>query len=288
MWQEPIGDDPVEIPPSLKDSDKATVSTATTACCFTPGSLIVKSFSNKTPRSTCGSSMFSPGEGFWSEAIKLADGLNAPVNGSVCHTDTEGKSHLRSTNDDKKEGALHDSDSGVHFTEMSKLVLGDKHSKELDKTGSPLPVKHFDFSFEDRNSDVVSGHHSNLDKKTAVNSIFSEESDCDLVGRRGLRTRSTLTRCTNAPQIEEVHEKQEMAIAVHAMETKSDVFSRVTDTPVNVLRSLTGKHGNDETCTPSSFLQSKDWLDLSSWLPSEICKIYRKKGVQKLYQWQVF
>ncbi|GMP24110.1 hypothetical protein CsSME_00001501 [Camellia sinensis var. sinensis] len=31
-----------------------------------------------------------------------------------------------------------------------------KHGKDLHEEASPLPVKHFDFSFEDKNSDDLS------------------------------------------------------------------------------------------------------------------------------------
>lgn len=267
-WQELIGNENIKFPLSLNDLGTATLSTAM-ASCSTPGSLIVKSFADKTPRSTCGSSMFSPGEGFWSEAIKLADGLCAPNNGSVCHAVPESTGYLRSTNGDKKEGAQHDGDSSAHFNEMRNLASQVKCPMELDKAGSPLPVKHFDFSFEDRSLDMATGHHRNLNKTIVVSSRF----------------KSTLTHCTNVQKTEDVHEKQEIAV-------KSDLYSENdkigTDPPVNVLRSLAGNHGNDEACTPSSFLQNKDWLDLSSWLPSQICSIYKKKGIQKLYQWQVF
>ncbi|PKI66011.1 hypothetical protein CRG98_013596, partial [Punica granatum] len=270
--EETIGNDPVEIPPSLKDLDKATVSTLVNASCSTPVSLAVKSSTDKTPKSACGSSMFSPGEGFWSEAIKLADGLCAPANSSVCHAANESLSHLRKT-------------------EMGKLASVDKYSKDLDKKGSPLPVKHFDFSCEEKSSDVVAGHYGNSDGSKSIISRYNKGSDCDLVGRRGLRTTNAFTRCSNAQKIEEVHVKQEMALVIPTTERKLDLSSENdsigTESPANIPRSVGGNRENNEACTPASFLQSKDWLDLSSWLPSEICSIYRKKGIQRLYQWQV-
>ncbi|OWM86638.1 hypothetical protein CDL15_Pgr015673 [Punica granatum] len=289
--EETIGNDPVEIPPSLKDLDKATVSTLVNASCSTPVSLAVKSSTDKTPKSACGSSMFSPGEGFWSEAIKLADGLCAPANSSVCHAANESLSHLRKTGQDEKEEMLHDGKNIIHFAEMGKLASVDKYSKDLDKKGSPLPVKHFDFSCEEKSSDVVAGHYGNSDGSKSIISRYNKGSDCDLVGRRGLRTTNAFTRCSNAQKIEEVHVKQEMALVIPTTERKLDLSSENdsigTESPANIPRSVGGNRENNEACTPASFLQSKDWLDLSSWLPSEICSIYRKKGIQRLYQWQV-
>ncbi|KAK4757829.1 hypothetical protein SAY87_019130 [Trapa incisa] len=266
--EEPTGNETIEIPSSSKDLDIATPSAASMASFSTPGSLIIKSFIEKTPRSACGSSMFSPGEGFWSEAIKLADGLCAPNNDSVCHAVPERTSYLSSTNDDKKEGVQLDIDNGAHSIEIRNLASGDKYPIELGKAGSRFPVKHFDFSFEDKNSDTFTGDHRNLNKTIVVRSRF----------------KSPLTNCTNAQTNEEFHEKEGMTIKLDVYHENDRI---TTDSPVDMLKCLVGKQGNDEACTPSSFLQNKDWLDISSWLPSDICSIYKKKGIQKLYRWQV-
>jgi len=50
--------------------------------CYTPGSLTRKTSVRETPKSTRGSSSFSPGEAFWDVAIQLADGLCAQAAGA--------------------------------------------------------------------------------------------------------------------------------------------------------------------------------------------------------------
>ncbi|KAI5315956.1 hypothetical protein L3X38_045132 [Prunus dulcis] len=57
--------------------------------------------------------------------------------------------------------------------------------------------------------------------------------------------------------------------------------------PVDEVAKLTGNHESNEACTPSSFVPLKDHLDLNSWQQPEICSLYRKKGISKLYPWQV-
>jgi hypothetical protein len=39
--------------------------------------------------------------------------------------------------------------------------------------------------------------------------------------------------------------------------------------------------------TPASGSTSKDFLELSYWLPQTLCNVYAKKGITKLYPWQV-
>ncbi|XP_074344440.1 helicase and polymerase-containing protein TEBICHI isoform X2 [Apium graveolens] len=58
-------------------------------------------------------------------------------------------------------------------------------------------------------------------------------------------------------------------------------------TPNNEFKYSNATHGFSEDNTPSSFLCHKDRLDIINWLPSEICNTYRKRGISKLYPWQV-
>lgn len=39
--------------------------------------------------------------------------------------------------------------------------------------------------------------------------------------------------------------------------------------------------------SPTSSMNIKDHLKLSNWLPSELCGVYKKKGILQLYPWQV-
>ena len=44
---------------------------------------------------------------------------------------------------------------------------------------------------------------------------------------------------------------------------------------------------DDIVGTPSSVSTLKDFLELSYWLPQKLCNVYAKKGITKLYPWQV-
>ncbi|PKU62051.1 helicase and polymerase-containing protein TEBICHI isoform X1 [Dendrobium catenatum] len=44
---------------------------------------------------------------------------------------------------------------------------------------------------------------------------------------------------------------------------------------------------HEENNTPASSVPLRDYLQLSSWLPSELVGVYSKKGITKLYPWQV-
>lgn len=260
---------------TLRKCDNARVSNADTTACSTPGSLLVKPCTETPLKSICGTSI-SPGEGFWSEAIKLADGF--------CNSVAESSCHLRTTNC-KKEVALHDGESGVRFTEMRTL---EKYTDEFDQKGSPFPVRHFDFSCEDKNMDVVSGDHDGSNGSEGAN-CSDGQSESGLPGSRGLQSTSKLIHCSTLQKIDKMDEKHE-AVLITVTEGKPKIFIQNdsikydSHSPVNPVKSF---NGNAEAGTPSSLLQSKDWLDLSSWLPSDICNMYRKKGIQKLYQWQV-
>lgn len=44
---------------------------------------------------------------------------------------------------------------------------------------------------------------------------------------------------------------------------------------------------DDNVGTPLSGSTSKEFLELSYWLPQNLCNVYAKKGITKLYPWQV-
>ncbi|KAL0330327.1 UNVERIFIED_CONTAM: Helicase and polymerase-containing protein TEBICHI [Sesamum radiatum] len=133
--------------------------------CETPCSFTTRLRDRETPPSTRGSSLFSPGETFWNEAILVADELFAPSNGLSPRV-AENSEPLKSdygtySSNNVKNGApsslLNCAVDGVKDTvsDFGTSSAGGSlgmHGKELDKEASPLPVKHFDFTFEAKTS----------------------------------------------------------------------------------------------------------------------------------------
>ncbi|XP_048133161.1 helicase and polymerase-containing protein TEBICHI isoform X1 [Rhodamnia argentea] len=294
--EEPVADNLIELQASLKKCKQPPPSTVGMVGCSTPVSLVVKSSANKTPSSTCGSSMFSPGEGFWSEAIKLADGFCAPANHSTSEAFEE--DHLAGkvcqpdrSDHEENEGTLHDRNNRVYCKKTITSESVEKHTQGSLKKVSPLPVKHFDFSCEDKSFDKVIVNSSDPQYLRAVTCRDDNQIDCESAGPKGLRSTSTLARCSNRQKTEEIHENQPMVPSDTLIERKADLFSQndgssKSDSPMFPVKNLSADLQNGEACTPSS-VQNKDNLDISNWLPPAISSLYRKKGILRLYQWQV-
>ena len=89
----------------------------------------------------------------------------------------------------------------------------------------------------------------------------------------------------------EICGEQEMTPVTAVAKMKVELVDRDNesmkcDLPIDGIMKSIGKSESGES-TPSSIMPNRDWLDLNSWLPSEVCSIYRKKGISKLYPWQV-
>ncbi|KAF8407042.1 hypothetical protein HHK36_006167 [Tetracentron sinense] len=191
-----------------------------------------------------------------------------------------------------------------------------------DKEVSPLPVKHLDFLLEDKNLDENNPHKCFANNMKDIAHKDGEQSDSGSVNRKGLHITNNLTCYIAQPNgcyTSDVelrhslpvslnvdssvpssagngvngHEVQEMASISEVTENKVGMLSqnidRVTSSlPEKDIRSPFVAHCKyDEASTPSSSVLLKDCLDLSRWLPSDICSVYRKKGISKLYPWQV-
>ncbi|KAK6912693.1 hypothetical protein RJ641_022294 [Dillenia turbinata] len=157
--------------------------------CHTPGSLTMQPFSHDTPRSTGGSSTFSPGESFWNEAIQVVDGLFSQTDNCVSRPVDE----LDMANFQFEEGASFDKRDGNCNGKSKVMTQEDKSSIQLmevtasagtversarvsGKEVSPLPVKHFDFSFEDKNLDRISSSGCPSSDKNGVTTAAGQSS----------------------------------------------------------------------------------------------------------------
>lgn len=260
-----MGNDSVELEVSLRKCNKAFTATVSVTGCDTPGPFTSKICSNETPKSTRGSSIFSPGETFWNEAIQVADGLYATNNNLPDEMEVDNLRTDRCGN--KSNKVLHEGASGVFDARKNASLasLGEP-GKYMDKEVSPLPVKHFDFSLEEKNSN----------ENTLLR--CSENKSTFLMHGEGEQAR--------------LHEVQEMTSSGAIAKRKADLYTQENDsitstTPDKEIRNFTGNTAENEDSTPSSFVLLKDHLDLNNWLPSEICSIYMKRGISKLYPWQV-
>ncbi|KAG6649379.1 hypothetical protein CIPAW_07G208100 [Carya illinoinensis] len=286
------GDSLVVLQPCLKKCSNTPKSSVNMTELRTPGSLIVKACINETPQSIRGSSIFSPGEAFWNEAIQVADGLCAPQAAEETHSTT--RYHvLNSCN--FRNGACHENsmktlnegEKRAWNMELSASLgsLG-KHVKDLHKEVSPLPVKHFDFSCEGKNLNESTSRHHGVDGSKCATHKGSEQSECGSVNVKGLETINILI-----PN-EKLHEVQEMTSTIVINKEPGgmscpDNGCMTSNSPVNEIKNSVLSHESDEASTPSSFVRLEDRSDLHSWLPSEICSTYRKRGISKLYPWQV-
>ncbi|XP_073110579.1 helicase and polymerase-containing protein TEBICHI isoform X1 [Elaeis guineensis] len=331
-------------------------------CSMTPNSILMKTGhcvpdlstsvldAGVTPRSVSRSSMFSPGDEFWNEAIQVADGLLAPVGKlpeSLCFLKSgrsgnkllQDKSSCAVPQGAKSFSRLDGDDLAARDVELKgcvKPIAKPVEAPIMLLSGSQpieisrLPVKHFDFCQEenshDRDIDVdgvgtLSGirhvNRGSLKQKCLATSDFPkchEDQEkietFEEIPKSSSNTSSDisphdLSYCTrNLPHIVEngsdlsVHEgKCGLPTQVNGSKHMHKDKNLSHDLPLpccyaydteKEIHSRSTAHGYcEEATTPSSSMLSNDRLRLTSWLPSEVCSVYMKKGISKLYPWQV-
>lgn len=221
-------------------------------------------------------------------------------NAGLCSHVAENKEGLKldnrthNSNIVKKRGGVHLLNSARDGVRDSACDVGagsavgslGMHVKDLDKEVSPLPVKHFDFSFEAKSLDKEIQADANnmkpesLTTKETTASISQLNSRCfnltcssskDQMSRTLPDAQQTSSKCTDSKMIVEHLNENSHTVACNT--PNSDYKMVVASMPKN-------------NCTPASS-STKGCLDLSNWLPLEICHIYYKKGISKLYPWQV-
>lgn len=282
----------VEIPMGLRKCTNAPESSAHLTECHTPGSA-VKSCHVGTPKSGSGSSMFSPGDAFWNEAIQVADGLTIPIenSGSVeakdggqhgtilsCSNKTDNCSEKLKRNLDIDESIVKDKEA-IGF---SKIV--EKHGRDCNKEVSPLPVKNLELLFQDKKTNggnrercaSFDQNNSALGISRISESVFVDDKGCE-----------TLDIANNAQAVNiligRVYPEPEENKVLLCEENHSERSGSM----VGNIRKSVDSSESEESHTPSSSHRNKDGLNLSTWLPSEVCSVYNKKGISKLYPWQV-
>ncbi|MQL93721.1 hypothetical protein Taro_026363, partial [Colocasia esculenta] len=293
--------------------------------CYTPASVNV-SCSRKTTRSAYRNSIFSPGEEFWNEAIQVADCLFAPIDRPSSLNVFEAEKVQIELDPLKGGRALPPQGTkdipGIKRSSEAKtldlavcLRIKDKDIETVPQhnEASPLPVRHFDFSHEENNFDE---RHSENRKANIgyVNGKIIERSNvlcypeatADKLASEEILLKSSTTSVDmnvvpslagESPRTSDnilnlkAEECEQMERSYH--ETPLNDKGGVHDPNLPNIDEETRSHSavnlkyNDAVSTPSSSMPLKDSLQLSSWLSSELCSVYMKKGISKLYPWQV-
>lgn len=260
----------------------------------TPRLLINKIGPLETPKSSRGSSIFSPGETFWNEAIQVADGLLAPPDN--CHSQEKPQT-LKYKSEMTKSNGLVDgvfensfscmdggADQGLSGGIVSNVGGLTKHGKDLAKEVSPLPVRHFDFSVEEKNLDEEILPHKKIRK---YHILKDPEIQCSSLNNERVQTDFSRSISNEHNANSNLLEVQENTLEHDAGKKKvksltEDSNFTTSDGKLNGLASR-----NNQNSTPSSFAMVSNRLDLNYWLPFEICNIYKRRGISKLYPWQV-
>ena len=266
----------------LRKCTKVPESSALLTECRTPGSA-VKSCHVGTPKSGSGSSIFSPGDSFWNEAIQFADGLSVPTqnSGSVEAKDRDNEDNCSDNlkrSLDLDESRVKDKDA----TGYSKVA--EKHGRDFNKEVSPLPVKNLELLFQDRKANGSTREQCASFDQNNITRGSCGISQSALVDNRGC---GSLDVANNGPANKNLvgrmyPEPEENKVAL----CEGNHSARSVPAISNMRKSADSSE-SEESQTPSSSLHNKDGLSLSTWLPSEVCSVYNKKGISKLYPWQV-
>ncbi|KAF5748241.1 DNA polymerase theta-like isoform X1 [Tripterygium wilfordii] len=266
--------DLTEFQASLRKCNAIHKCTASRTELGTPSCSINKTCGRSTPRSTRGCSLFSPGEAFWNEAIQVADGLFPQTDEFLVQSAEE-------TYDARKQSEVNKSCNLNHRrcddTLKESLDEGEKRARTMGigsssdlvgnmrkdsvKEASPLPVKHFDF-MEDQNLKEIAPDRSVHDSQIEMQEADEEPKSHSVLYKP---CTDSITTHSDEQANAEMHEEEKMVS----------------------FKNLIAANEVDGAGTPSSSVTLKDSLDLSHWLPSEVCCLYRKKGISKLYPWQV-
>ncbi|RID50585.1 hypothetical protein BRARA_H01306 [Brassica rapa] len=275
-----------EISMGLRKCTKAPESSTHLTECHTPGS-VVKSRPVGTPKSGSGSIMFSPGDSFWNEAILFADGLSMPTenSGSVEAKD-EGQNSEKADNcsENLKKSLGLDKSRVNDKDAIGYSKVGEKHGRDFNRQVSPLPVKNLELLFQDKKINGGTREQcASLDQNniTRGNSTVSESV---LVENKG---RGTLDIAGNAQANKHLIGRKYPEPEGKQVLVCQDNHSVRSVSMISNMRKPADSSESEESYTPSSSHHNKDGLSLSTWLPSEVCSVYNKKGISKLYPWQV-
>ncbi|URD79344.1 HELICc [Musa troglodytarum] len=208
---------------------------------------------------------------------------------------------------------------------VEKPIVENKTSLKISQhiEVSPLPVKHFDFSREDsfrqcgveKNESAigvsVEPANSNYIQHKHLDSLLFKKHSEDMENCLAPKENSDFSFCNSGGSSSSTGKSYQTGAGsdldacpgkgnLPTQENNMGQIQRVR-LPVclpgtgydsaNLERKQKNKlitNGNyEEFGTPSSSVPPKFPLQLHSWLPSEVCNIYKRKGISELYPWQV-
>ncbi|XP_031490148.1 helicase and polymerase-containing protein TEBICHI isoform X2 [Nymphaea colorata] len=276
--------------------------------------------SNAHETSGCpkGTSIFSPGEEFWSEAIQLADDMLAP-NDNLLSCVHKGSKTSRERHDLKKLDHLNNTcyeehslknNSNIWHGKPASAKRSFKHVEEhvsmrtcaisegFVEEKSPLPVRHFDFSNDENDFDRMLLPYDSADTPNSLilkanNALMSKSLHPDSStgsSQVNMQCKSTHLHLVADPVIS--NNAGGTSIQVIETEIFADGENKPGKVPSPCSIVLAGKEVNGdpksiEKCGIDSSPSSAIILaDVSAWVPSEVCTIYSRKGITKLYPWQ--
>ncbi|CAH8326512.1 unnamed protein product [Eruca vesicaria subsp. sativa] len=281
-----------EISMGLRKCTKAPESSTHLTECHTPGSA-VKSCHVGTPRSGGSSSMFSPGDSFWNEAILVADGMSMPTENSGSVEAKDGGqdgtilsfSHKADNCSDTLKKRLGLDESRVKDRDsIGYSKVGEKHGRDFNKEASPLPVKNLELLFQDKKTNggtqekcaPLDQNNITRGSSTISKSVLDNSKGC---GNLNIANNAQANKSLIGSKYPEPEGKK-------VLECENNLSIR-SDSMISNMRKQADSSESEESYTPSSSHHKKDGLSLSTWLPSEVCSVYNKKGISKLYPWQV-
>ncbi|CAK9217649.1 unnamed protein product [Sphagnum jensenii] len=261
------------------------------------------------------SSLFSPGDAFWDEAIEAADGLLASnveelqVGGAVdMNTKHSGSTHdvdscqyeertdsyppveqvLEPAKDTRSVDSSHsplvaESRRGfVGATVLSDVegIVSRGFSAQVSQMDvSPLPVRHFDFTSQ------TSPQNKSIDellRQDASQSNFQCRSR-SVLAKESLNERGTGTSQQTRMRVDDVvlTGGNRECLPMGMVNGRSEIEDMQQSSAPTVAATSLG------LTEQVSAAPDQSHVDLSEWLPPDICAIYIKKGLRKLYPWQV-
>ncbi|RWV99385.1 hypothetical protein GW17_00037707 [Ensete ventricosum] len=261
-------------------------------------------------------------DGLLPAAGNLPEGLGFSKCGTSDNKLQTDESSCRATNGVLDSGSMA---SKISQKLVEKPVVENKTSLKISQhiEVSPLPVKHFDFSREDsfRQCGVektesaigvsVEPANSNYIQHKHLDSLLFKKHSEDMENCLAPKESSDFSFCNSGGSSSSTGKSYQTGAGsdLDACPGKGNLLTqeinmgqiRSVRLPVclpgtgydsaNLERKQKNKliaNGNyEEFDTPSSSVPPKYRLQLHSWLPSEVCNIYKRKRISELYPWQV-
>lgn len=282
------------------------------------------------------SSMFSPGDAFWDEAIEAVEGLGLPMIGVPRKLSSIGISMLSSA---EREAHAVDNATRTREDVEAKLCLDtpEKSPAEISVVNldgmtstdrifnerfdeldvSPLPVRRFSFTCQNsplRESIVKSDVNEILNvSPIAMRSALGEEP-------LDVKEITSADQATTGANIEIMRDSSQLQVGIVSQPKAEAVAATVPPVIVNATSGLlepapstpaepsnsdqipahahpSAEEKSEATAAGtvvqklehaimSSSLKNTS-LNISDWVPPEACAVYAKKGLKRLYPWQV-